>query len=61
MTTVGKAWMESDASLLREQDTQERLQEVMIKCEGLESKEVKKQDDTSEWVGRNIDVALFLR
>lgn len=40
--------MESDASLLREQDTQERLQEVMIKCEGIESKEAKKQDDTSE-------------
>ncbi|XP_050316752.1 cilia- and flagella-associated protein 58-like [Bactrocera neohumeralis] len=46
---LSKAWMESDASLLREQDTQERLQEVMIKCEGLESKEVKKQDDTSEF------------
>ncbi|CAD6992533.1 unnamed protein product [Ceratitis capitata] len=46
---LSKAWMESDASLLREQDTQERLQEVMLKCEGLESKEVKKQDDTSEF------------
>ncbi|XP_053954146.1 cilia- and flagella-associated protein 58 [Anastrepha ludens] len=46
---LSKAWMESDASLLREQDTQERLQEVMIKCEGMESKEVKKQDNTSEF------------
>ncbi|XP_036323029.1 cilia- and flagella-associated protein 58-like [Rhagoletis pomonella] len=46
---LSKAWMESDASLLREQDTQERLQEVMIKCEGIESKEAKKQDDTSEF------------
>ncbi|XP_067624478.1 cilia- and flagella-associated protein 58-like [Eurosta solidaginis] len=46
---LSKAWMESDASLLREQDTQERLQEVMLKCEGIESKEVKKQDDTSEF------------
>uniref|UniRef100_A0A1B0FI93 Cilia- and flagella-associated protein 58 central coiled coil domain-containing protein n=1 Tax=Glossina morsitans morsitans TaxID=37546 RepID=A0A1B0FI93_GLOMM len=47
--TLGDAWRESDASLYREEEIQEKLQEVLLKCESFESKEAEKQDDSAEF------------
>ena len=46
--SLGNAWKESDASVLREQDIQEKLQELLLKCESFENKEAETQDDTAE-------------
>ncbi|XP_032583058.1 uncharacterized protein LOC116803458 [Drosophila sechellia] len=45
---LGDAWKESDASALREQLVQEKLQEVLIKCEGLGDRNSGTTDDTAE-------------
>ncbi|KAL7725353.1 hypothetical protein ACLKA6_009770 [Drosophila palustris] len=47
--TLGDAWKESDASALREQLVQEKLQEVLIKCEGLGDRDSSKTDDAAEF------------
>ncbi|XP_033172768.1 uncharacterized protein LOC117149987, partial [Drosophila mauritiana] len=44
---LGDAWKESDASALREQLVQEKLQEVLIKCEGLGDRNSGTTDDTA--------------
>ncbi|XP_032308016.1 uncharacterized protein LOC116655072 [Drosophila ananassae] len=46
--TLGDAWKESDASALREQLVQEKLQEVLIKCEGLADRNSGTTDDAAE-------------
>ncbi|XP_073818892.1 uncharacterized protein [Musca autumnalis] len=46
---LGNAWKESDASLTREQEIQEKFQEILMKCENFESKQTEKQDDSAEF------------
>ncbi|XP_070144445.1 cilia- and flagella-associated protein 58 [Drosophila kikkawai] len=46
---LGDAWKESDASALREQLVQEKLQEVLIKCEGLTDRNSGTTDDAAEF------------
>ncbi|KRF97414.1 uncharacterized protein Dwil_GK27499, partial [Drosophila willistoni] len=45
---LGDAWRESDVSAFREQLVQEKLQEVLIKCEGLADRNIGKTDDAAE-------------
>lgn len=45
---LGDAWKESDASALREQLVQEKLQEVLIKCEGIGEQDSGAKDDAAE-------------
>lgn len=45
---LGFAWKESDASQLREQIIQEKLQELLIKCESYENKSSEQQDENAE-------------
>nr|DAA06426.1 TPA_inf: occludin-related Y protein [Drosophila erecta] len=47
--SLGDAWKESDASALREQLVQEKLHEVLIKCEGLADRNSGTTDDTAEF------------
>ncbi|XP_030370286.1 cilia- and flagella-associated protein 58 [Scaptodrosophila lebanonensis] len=47
--SLGDAWKESDAAALREQLVQEKLQEVLMKCEGLGDRDAGKSDDASEF------------
>lgn len=51
----GNAWKESDASLTREQEIQEKLQELQFKCEKFQSKEAENEGDTAEYVVSVID------
>lgn len=44
----GEAWKESDASQSREQDIQQQLQELLVKCDSYESKTENEQDDSAE-------------
>nr|DAA06424.1 TPA_inf: occludin-related Y protein [Drosophila willistoni] len=46
---LGDAWRESDVSAFREQLVQEKLQEVLIKCEGLADRNIGKTDDAAEF------------
>ncbi|XP_037817937.1 cilia- and flagella-associated protein 58 [Lucilia sericata] len=45
---LSDAWHESDAALTREQEIQEKFQEVLMKCENFENKETK-QDENAEF------------
>ncbi|XP_023292258.2 cilia- and flagella-associated protein 58-like [Lucilia cuprina] len=45
---LSDAWHESDAALTREQEIQEKFQEVLVKCENFENKETK-QDENAEF------------
>nr|DAA06421.1 TPA_inf: occludin-related Y protein [Drosophila grimshawi] len=47
--TLGVAWKESDTSTLREQLVQEKLQEVLIKFEGLADRDTGKTDDAADF------------
>ncbi|XP_065359816.1 cilia- and flagella-associated protein 58-like [Calliphora vicina] len=46
--SLSEAWHESDAALMREQEIQEKFQEILMKCENFESKE-SKQDENAEF------------
>ncbi|XP_013101753.2 cilia- and flagella-associated protein 58 [Stomoxys calcitrans] len=46
---LGNAWKESDASLSREQDIQEKFQEILMKCETFQRKQTENQDESAEF------------
>ncbi|XP_075150835.1 occludin-Related Y [Haematobia irritans] len=46
---LANAWKESDASLTREQEIQEKFQEILMKCETFERKHSDNQDDSAEF------------
>ncbi|KRF77556.1 uncharacterized protein ORY isoform X2 [Drosophila virilis] len=56
--TLGDAWKESDAAALREQLVQEKLQEVLIKCEGLGDRDTGKTDDAADFVSYILNPTL---